>query len=152
MKGRCIYMNHYFFCAQILIDLSSEPEAIKFSVGWQATLMTGSVWPSSFWSNFLEFSSHMYTQLSSDPLTIRFPFVTENAEETEYWELAWPVYVLMYLAEEMFHNLCKIWEHCGEISALITNHEDLHLLLMQTKIKYQKMHLPNLDCLKLAKR
>lgn len=35
----------------------------------------------------------------------------EKAEETEYWELAWPVYVLMNLAEEMFHNLRKIWEY-----------------------------------------
>lgn len=109
---------HSFFCVQILIDLSSEPDAIKFSVGWQATFMTGSVWPSSFWSSFLEFNSHMYTQLSSDPLTIRFPFVTENAEEMQYCEFVWPVYVLRNLADEMFHNLCT-FEYRREISALI---------------------------------
>jgi len=56
----------------------------------------------------------MCTQLSSDPLTIRFPFVTENAEEMQYCAFTWPVYVLRNLADEMFHNLCKF----------ITNHEN----------------------------
>lgn len=37
------FMFHSFFYDQILIDLSREPDTVKFSIGWQATLMTCSI-------------------------------------------------------------------------------------------------------------
>lgn len=74
-----------------VLSFSIAPEAIMFSVGWQATVMTASVWPSSFWTIFLVWSSHRYTQLSSDPLTMYLPLVMENADEMQYFEFLWPV-------------------------------------------------------------
>ncbi len=42
-------------------------------VGWQATPSTVSEWPSRTWTTFLDWTSQMYTRLSSDPPTSQRP-------------------------------------------------------------------------------
>lgn len=101
--------NQSLSWVQILtvLSLPSAPDAIIFLVGWHETDITVSVWPSNFCTTFLVWSSHKYTQLSSEPLTMYFPFVTENVDEMQYFELRWPVYVFRNFPVEKFQSLCR---------------------------------------------
>lgn len=90
-----------------VLSLPSAPDAIIFWEGWHETDITVSVWPSNFCTIFLVWSSHKYTQLSSEPPTIYFPFVTENVDEMQYFELTWPVYVFRNFPVEKFQSRCR---------------------------------------------
>lgn len=57
-----------------LMFLSSEPDTITWSDGWASQLNTGFVCPLSFPTIWQEFSSHMYSWLSSDPDNTHLPF------------------------------------------------------------------------------
>lgn len=106
--------HHHFSWVHIFTVLSfpSAPDAIMFWVGWHATDITVSVWPSNFWTIFLLWSSHKYTQLSSEPLTMYFPFVIENVEGMQYFEFTCPAYVFRNFPVEKFQSLCMSkWNH-----------------------------------------
>lgn len=57
-----------------LMLLSSEPDTITWSDGWASQLNTGFVCPLSFPTIWQEFSSHIYSWLSSDPDNTHLPF------------------------------------------------------------------------------
>lgn len=102
-------IDHSLSWVQILtlLSLPRAPDAIMFWVGWHATDITVSVWPSNFWTTFLVWSSHKYTQLSSEPLTMYFPFVIEKVDDMQNFELVCPVYVFRNFPVEKFQSLCR---------------------------------------------